>query len=175
MNSLDPTSLIPMVIETTGRGERAYDIFSLLLRNRIVFLGTPEFAVPSLEALAARFDVPPDWCRNDRKGGGKDEAPPPFPGEVDARRPRVPLQVAVPDAEREPAKLVAPRELHAAGPRPLDHERRHPAPDAVRGSDDRVAVVRGLGAEKVGVRVGHAATPGGRAAAPRTRPCARAG
>jgi ATP-dependent Clp protease protease subunit len=41
MNKLDPTSLIPMVIETTGRGERAYDIFSLLLRNRIVFLGTP--------------------------------------------------------------------------------------------------------------------------------------
>jgi ATP-dependent Clp protease, protease subunit len=41
MNKMDPTSLIPMVIETTGRGERAYDIFSLLLRNRIVFLGTP--------------------------------------------------------------------------------------------------------------------------------------
>ncbi len=41
MNNLDPRSLIPMVIETTGRGERAYDIFSLLLRNRIVFLGTP--------------------------------------------------------------------------------------------------------------------------------------
>lgn len=34
-------SLIPMVIETTGRGERAYDIYSLLLKNRIVFLGTP--------------------------------------------------------------------------------------------------------------------------------------
>ncbi len=34
-------SLIPMVIETTGRGERAYDIFSLLLKERIVFLGTP--------------------------------------------------------------------------------------------------------------------------------------
>jgi ATP-dependent Clp protease protease subunit len=30
-----------MVIETSGRGERAYDIFSLLLKNRIVFLGTP--------------------------------------------------------------------------------------------------------------------------------------
>ncbi len=30
-----------MVIETTGRGERAYDIYSLLLRNRIVFLGMP--------------------------------------------------------------------------------------------------------------------------------------
>lgn len=38
---LNPQSLIPMVIETTGRGERAYDIFSLLLKNRIVFLGTP--------------------------------------------------------------------------------------------------------------------------------------
>jgi ATP-dependent Clp protease protease subunit len=30
-----------MVIETTGRGERAYDIYSLLLKNRIVFLGSP--------------------------------------------------------------------------------------------------------------------------------------
>ena len=38
---LDPQSVIPMVIETTSRGERAYDIYSLLLRNRIVFLGTP--------------------------------------------------------------------------------------------------------------------------------------
>lgn len=34
-------SLIPMVIEQTGRGERAYDIYSLLLKERIVFLGTP--------------------------------------------------------------------------------------------------------------------------------------
>ncbi len=33
--------LIPMVIEQTGRGERAYDIFSLLLKNRIIFIGTP--------------------------------------------------------------------------------------------------------------------------------------
>ncbi len=33
--------LIPMVIETSGRGERAYDIYSLLLKERIVFLGTP--------------------------------------------------------------------------------------------------------------------------------------
>lgn len=37
----NPQSLIPMVIEETGRGERAFDIYSLLLRNRIVFLGTP--------------------------------------------------------------------------------------------------------------------------------------
>lgn len=36
-----PTSLIPMVIETSGRGERAYDIYSLLLKERIVVLGTP--------------------------------------------------------------------------------------------------------------------------------------
>ncbi len=41
MNPNDPLSLVPMVIETNGRGERAYDIFSLLLKNRIVFLGTP--------------------------------------------------------------------------------------------------------------------------------------
>jgi ATP-dependent Clp protease protease subunit len=33
--------LIPMVIESTGRGERAYDIYSLLLKERIIFLGTP--------------------------------------------------------------------------------------------------------------------------------------
>lgn len=38
---LDPQMVIPMVIENTGRGERAYDIFSMLLRNRIVMLGTP--------------------------------------------------------------------------------------------------------------------------------------
>ncbi|MGD2253220.1 MAG: ATP-dependent Clp protease proteolytic subunit [Anaerolineales bacterium] len=36
-----PRSLIPMVIESTGRGERAYDIYSLLLKERIVFLGSP--------------------------------------------------------------------------------------------------------------------------------------
>ena len=35
------TTLVPMVIEATGRGERAYDIFSLLLKERIIFLGTP--------------------------------------------------------------------------------------------------------------------------------------
>jgi len=38
---MTPRSLIPMVIESTGRGERAYDIYSLLLKERIVFLGTP--------------------------------------------------------------------------------------------------------------------------------------
>ena len=36
-----PQSIIPMVIETGPRGERAFDIYSLLLRERIVFLNTP--------------------------------------------------------------------------------------------------------------------------------------
>jgi ATP-dependent Clp protease, protease subunit len=36
-----PTSLVPMVIESTGRGERAMDIYSLLLKERIIIMGTP--------------------------------------------------------------------------------------------------------------------------------------
>ena len=36
----NPKNIIPMVIETGPRGERAFDIYSLLLRERIVFLGT---------------------------------------------------------------------------------------------------------------------------------------
>ena len=34
-------TLIPMVVEQTGRGERAYDIYSRLLKDRIIFIGTP--------------------------------------------------------------------------------------------------------------------------------------
>lgn len=41
MSLLNPQALIPMVIETSNRGERAYDIYSLLLKERIIFLGTP--------------------------------------------------------------------------------------------------------------------------------------
>jgi ATP-dependent Clp protease protease subunit len=33
--------LIPMVVEQTGRGERAYDIYSRLLKDRIIFIGSP--------------------------------------------------------------------------------------------------------------------------------------
>ena len=40
MHNQEPQALIPMVIETSGRMERAYDIYSLLLKNRIVFVGT---------------------------------------------------------------------------------------------------------------------------------------
>ena len=36
-----PQNIVPMVIETSPRGERAFDIYSLLLKERIVFLGTP--------------------------------------------------------------------------------------------------------------------------------------
>jgi len=36
-----PQNIIPTVIETGARGERAFDIYSLLLRERIIFLGTP--------------------------------------------------------------------------------------------------------------------------------------
>lgn len=36
-----PQSLIPMVVESTNRGERAFDIFSRLLKERIILLGTP--------------------------------------------------------------------------------------------------------------------------------------
>ncbi len=41
MSDREYSTVIPMVIETTGRGERGYDIFSLLLKERIIFLGTP--------------------------------------------------------------------------------------------------------------------------------------
>ncbi len=41
MSSKIVNQLVPMVVEQTGRGERAYDIFSRLLKERIVFIGTP--------------------------------------------------------------------------------------------------------------------------------------
>jgi ATP-dependent Clp protease, protease subunit len=40
MTQFNPSAIVPMVIESSGRGERAYDIFSLLLKERIVFVGT---------------------------------------------------------------------------------------------------------------------------------------
>jgi ATP-dependent Clp protease, protease subunit len=36
-----PEALVPMVVESTNRGERAYDIFSRLLRDRLIIVGTP--------------------------------------------------------------------------------------------------------------------------------------
>src|SRR5476649_1213700 len=40
-DTLSSSYLVPTVIEQTGRGERAYDIYSRLLKDRIIFLGTP--------------------------------------------------------------------------------------------------------------------------------------
>jgi len=40
LSSATPNAMIPMVVEQSGRGERAFDIYSRLLRERIVFLGT---------------------------------------------------------------------------------------------------------------------------------------
>src|SRR5439155_143963 len=39
--NISQSVLVPMVVEQTGRGERAYDIFSRLLKDRIIFIGTP--------------------------------------------------------------------------------------------------------------------------------------
>ena len=43
MDERQRQNVIPHVIETTPRGERAYDIYSMLLKERIIFLGTPIF------------------------------------------------------------------------------------------------------------------------------------
>ncbi len=40
-SSASPEALIPMVVESTNRGERAFDIYSRLLKERIILLGTP--------------------------------------------------------------------------------------------------------------------------------------
>ena len=67
MKHQDPLNqLIPMVVEQTGRFERAYDIYSRLLKERIVFLGTPiDYTVASviiaqllfLEAESSEKDI----------------------------------------------------------------------------------------------------------------------
>ena len=49
-----PSSIIPMVIETSPRGERAFDIYSLLLKERIVFMGTP-IADPIANVIIAQL------------------------------------------------------------------------------------------------------------------------
>ena len=41
MNKSEIAQLVPMVVEQSGRSERAYDIYSRLLKERIIFLGTP--------------------------------------------------------------------------------------------------------------------------------------
>ncbi|VXD23789.1 proteolytic subunit of ClpA-ClpP and ClpX-ClpP ATP-dependent serine proteases [Planktothrix serta PCC 8927] len=41
LETLSPSNIVPIVIEQSGMGERAFDLYSRLLRERIIFLGTP--------------------------------------------------------------------------------------------------------------------------------------
>lgn len=77
---------------------------------RIVFLGTPEFAVPSLEALAARFEVMLVVAQPDRpRGRGRAVAPPP----VKARALELGLAVMQVERPNRPGAVGALTELHA--------------------------------------------------------------
>ncbi|MEC9307937.1 MAG: ATP-dependent Clp protease proteolytic subunit [Chloroflexota bacterium] len=51
---VSPQNIVPMVIETSPRGERAFDIYSLLLKERIVFLGT-QIADPIANVIIAQL------------------------------------------------------------------------------------------------------------------------
>ena len=53
-NMVTPQNIVPMVIETSPRGERAFDIYSLLLKERIVFLGT-QIADPIANVIIAQL------------------------------------------------------------------------------------------------------------------------
>jgi len=58
--------LVPMVVEQTSRGERAYDIYSRLLRENIIFLGTP---IDDNVANLIIESIPPLYCETvDRVG-----------------------------------------------------------------------------------------------------------
>ena len=51
-------SLVPYVVEQTSRGERSYDIYSRLLKDRIIFLGDPKILEKiSSCILTARVDL----------------------------------------------------------------------------------------------------------------------
>ena len=53
-NMVTPQNIVPMVIETSPRGERAFDIYSRLLKERIVFLGT-QIADPIANVIIAQL------------------------------------------------------------------------------------------------------------------------
>ncbi len=67
--------LIPTVLETTGRGERAYDIYSRLLKDRIIFLGQPiddhiaNLVVAQLLFLASEDPEKEVWLYINTPGG----------------------------------------------------------------------------------------------------------
>ena len=78
-------ALVPMVVEQTSRGERAYDIYSRLLRDNIIFLGTPiddqvaNLIVAQMLFLSGedpeRELSPSPIAANCRRKGGKRETP----------------------------------------------------------------------------------------------------
>ena len=56
--------LVPIVVEQTNRGERAYDIYSRLLKDRIIFLGAPiddVFEQPVNDRLIELADIDSGW------------------------------------------------------------------------------------------------------------------
>ena len=67
--------LVPMVIESSARGERAFDIYSRLLKERIVFLGEPiedhvaNLIIAQLLFLRARTRTRTSCCTSTRRGG----------------------------------------------------------------------------------------------------------
>ena len=57
-------ALVPTVVEQTGKGERAYDIYSRLLNDRIVFLSDEVNDVTASLVVAQLLFLEADLCRN---------------------------------------------------------------------------------------------------------------
>ena len=66
-NKMTNQYLIPTVIEKTNNGERAYDIYSRLLRDRIVFLGSPIDDVSANIIIAQLLFLDSQTSKEDRK------------------------------------------------------------------------------------------------------------
>ena len=62
-SSSSSSNIVPMVVEQSGMGERAFDIYSRLLRERIIFLGTPIDDVVANSIVAHYFS----WTLRTRK------------------------------------------------------------------------------------------------------------
>ena len=75
-------ALVPMVVEQTSRGERAYDIYSRLLRDNIIFLGTP------IDDQVANLIVAQMLFLSRRRPGERRSALHQFAGRIHHRGPR---------------------------------------------------------------------------------------
>ena len=102
--------LIPIVVEQTSRGERAYDIYSRLLNERIVFLGTPiDDRSPTWSSRSSCT-----WSRRIRTGTSALHQ---LPGRVGRRRPRDLRHDAVRQAATSRPSASARREHGRRAPR----------------------------------------------------------